>query len=349
MRVAALALVLIIASAVVLIFANTLNSWVLGGLIGGLAALLISIPISLIIFATLARRNDERLYAQMVLQREEDQVYDQREYDDRDDYDEYPRYSEVYEAETYYFSADEEEYKAPRGRRQSELRSLPAAGQSYASSSAARMAASQRATPPQATRRVTRDLVSDRERNREALPSRNLQQTGHQRNARSPYTTRSMRSQQQSAALRAAQQEAAQDQQRGSEQISTGPMRRPTTTRHLPPQSTQLHRSQLQEEVARKNAAEARRARYNLSSGPNNPSSGPIRLNPETDQITRDPQLDELLRGGDALTGNLRNPLVRRAPYLYEDDALREEFSQQIDQPITRRASRYLHLEEEER
>src|ERR1700730_12533066 len=77
MKVAALALVLIVASAVVLIFANTLNSWVVGGLIGGLAALLISIPISLIIFSTLARRHDERLYAQMLLQQEEDLAYEE--------------------------------------------------------------------------------------------------------------------------------------------------------------------------------------------------------------------------------------------------------------------------------
>src|SRR5579864_2019984 len=80
MKVAALALVLIVASAVVLIFANTLNSWVVGGLIGGLAALLISIPISLIIFSTFARRHDERLYAGMLLQPEEDIAYAEEEY-----------------------------------------------------------------------------------------------------------------------------------------------------------------------------------------------------------------------------------------------------------------------------
>src|SRR5450759_579989 len=103
MRVAALALVLIIASAVVLIFANTLNSWVLGGLIGGLAALLISIPISLIIFATLARRQDERLYAQMLLQQEEEDLayyeeQQQQEYEERADFDEEDEYGRVYDA-----------------------------------------------------------------------------------------------------------------------------------------------------------------------------------------------------------------------------------------------------------
>src|SRR5260370_4552961 len=60
MRVAAVALVLIVGAAVVLAFANTLNSWVLGGLLGGLAAILLSIPISLALFTLLARRHDAR-------------------------------------------------------------------------------------------------------------------------------------------------------------------------------------------------------------------------------------------------------------------------------------------------
>ncbi len=125
MRIAALALVLIVASAVVLIFANTLNSWVLGGLIGGLAALLISIPISLIIFSALARRQDEHLHAQMLAQHEEDMAYDE--------YDEYNEYAEVYEAEAYVLPSEDEQFEQMRGRRQPEVRGLPAAGQSYAS------------------------------------------------------------------------------------------------------------------------------------------------------------------------------------------------------------------------
>src|SRR5436190_11045753 len=59
MRVAAVALVVIVGAAVVLWFGNTLNSWVLGGLIGGLAALLISIPISLTLFSYLSRRHED--------------------------------------------------------------------------------------------------------------------------------------------------------------------------------------------------------------------------------------------------------------------------------------------------
>jgi hypothetical protein len=49
------------------------------------------------------------------------------------------------------------------------------------------------------------------------------------------------------------------------------------------------------------------------------------------------------------MTGNLKTPLVRRAPYLYEDDPLREELAQQIDGgPIVRRSSRYLHSVDED-
>lgn len=54
----AMALVLIIGAAVVLWYGNTLNSWVVGGLIGGFAALLLSIPISLVLFSYFSRHYD---------------------------------------------------------------------------------------------------------------------------------------------------------------------------------------------------------------------------------------------------------------------------------------------------
>jgi predicted lipid-binding transport protein (Tim44 family) len=126
MRAAAVALVLIIGAVVLLIFANTLNSWVLGGLIGGLAALLISIPISLFLFTILARRHDEELRAlQEVLEEEMAAAgIEGREY------------AEVYEANAYVLSNEENFYNDARGRRLSGARSLPAAGQSQASVSA---------------------------------------------------------------------------------------------------------------------------------------------------------------------------------------------------------------------
>lgn len=122
MRAAAVALVLIIGAVVLLIFANTLNSWVLGGLIGGLAALLISIPISLFLFTILARRHDEELRAlQEQLEEEMAAGVEGREY------------AEVYETNAYVLSNEENFSNDPRGRR---LSGLPAAGESQASVSA---------------------------------------------------------------------------------------------------------------------------------------------------------------------------------------------------------------------
>ncbi len=356
MRIAALALVLIVASAVVLIFANTLNSWVLGGLIGGLAALLISIPISLIIFSALARRQDEHLHAQMLAQHEEDMAYDE--------YDEYNEYAEVYEAEAYVLPSEDEQFEQMRGRRQPEVRGLPAAGQSYAS-------ANQRPlNNPQGYRKPTRDLPAAQERNRGASAQRQGQQTGHQRQPRSPYTTRSLRSQQHAAALRAARQEAEQEHS-GSQHLSTGPVRRPATTRHLPPQSIQFHRSHLHDEMHKTEKTQPTNTRRtnansdtsNRNKPPrtddlrpremqtdqlrgHNPVTGPVRLNPETGKIVRNPQLGEY--SGESKSGSLRNPLVRRAPYMYEDDPIREELAQQIEKPITRRSSLYQTFEDEE-
>jgi hypothetical protein len=51
--------VLIAGAAVILWFGSRLNSWILGGLIGGLASLLLSIPISLALFSYFARQHDE--------------------------------------------------------------------------------------------------------------------------------------------------------------------------------------------------------------------------------------------------------------------------------------------------
>ena len=112
MKAAALAFVLLIGAAIVLAFANTLNSWVLGGLIGGLAAILLSIPISLALFTILARRHDEQLYAQG--QEQEDEVV----FDDEE-------YAEVYEAEAYILPSDDEQYFELQDRRISERRNVP--------------------------------------------------------------------------------------------------------------------------------------------------------------------------------------------------------------------------------
>ncbi|QBD78279.1 hypothetical protein EPA93_20665 [Ktedonosporobacter rubrisoli] len=106
MKAVAAALVLIAGAAVVLWYGNTLNSWVLGGLIGGLAALLLSIPISLTLFSYLARRHDESL--QSDVQEEEEAVSLAQVYD-------YPQVPSrmvrrEYEVEVDMLEEDEEEY-----------------------------------------------------------------------------------------------------------------------------------------------------------------------------------------------------------------------------------------------
>ena len=71
------------------------------------------------------------------------------------------------------------------------------------------------------------------------------------------------------------------------------------------------------------------------------PETENLRVNPQTGQMTRNPQIrvrqQEILK-----------PLwYVVAPYLYEDDPLRQELAQQIDEePIVRRSSRHLYIED---
>jgi hypothetical protein len=70
------------------------------------------------------------------------------------------------------------------------------------------------------------------------------------------------------------------------------------------------------------------------------PQTGPIEQSRQTDQLTRRPHLEEQSHNFYDDTGALHNPLVRRAPYMYEDDSLRQELAQYIEPPIKRRSSR---------
>src|SRR5207248_812544 len=79
-----------------------------------------------------------------------------------------------------------------------------------------------------------------------------------------------------------------------------------------------------------------------------NPQTGSFHQQPaapktqQTGQIGRNPQPNAQRRNPDVISGSLKNPLVRRAPYMYEDDPLRQELAQQIEVPfIQRRASLY--------
>ncbi len=376
MRAAAAAIVFILGAAVILVFANSLNSWVLGGLIGGLAALLISIPISVMLFTIISRRHDLKL--QTLHQELSGMGYvDPNEYG----------YEEVYDAEAYVLS-DDEYYHQAVNRRMADVRALPSPGQSYAS------------THRELDERMRRSAQSSR-RPPQALPQGQGKGTptpepsSERRKARrSTYEVNAMRSRFQTAALKAARQEAQQvddievipnyirtpnnvpqgrtsrpsggqsgsssqarpgsdmsrqqktSQQNGSQRANDTPsgqqnrVRRPSSSEELhstkrPPQTDSLHKDELQSEKFRSSSS------Y--------PETENLRVHPQSGQMTRNPQLGQSNRNSDIMTGNLKTPLVRRPPYLYEDDPLRQELAQQIDEePIVRRSSRHLNLEDAE-
>jgi len=358
MKAAALAFVLLIGAAIVLAFANTLNSWVLGGLIGGLAALLLSIPISLALFTILARRHDEQLYAQ---EQEDEMAFDE--------------YAEV-EADAYILPSEDERYIELQERRMPEVRNvpapsyarLPAAGQSHARSSAQSSYNQRALNYPQGMQRPSQAQSVQGNGTRTPVqrlsPDRALPYTRNQSNSLAKHQT---------AALRAARREAAQELNLDPGDISTStsmsrrlPARPlaggvPRPTRQLPRQELSPNKPQRSVEAGARQQTSARRYRPIDDGDASNrypqtdvlrmsetetdtlggrlEQTGPLRRNSETGKITRRPQLGEQPRNPEATTGSLQNPLVRRPPYMYEDDPLREELAQFVERPITRRSS----------
>ncbi len=379
MRAAAVAIVLIFGAAVILVFANTLNSLVLGGLIGGMAALLISIPISLFLFTILSRHHDQKLQAFQ-------QELEEMGYADPDE----NGYAEVYETDFYVLRDNEKYYNEPVNHRMPDVRALPAAGQSQAS---VNMAFNERTGRyPQGSRRPSQIL---RQSSGRGTPLQDDSDRRQQR--RSAYEVNAIRSRFQTAALRAARREAAQqfDDVEVIPTHSKAPYKRVPPGRSsqpLPEQPTRSRHARTSSELPQQQAANpngSRRGRgidttsslqygtrRSMSSGESNsatrtpqtdslsmdglnteqlrghsqrPETESLRMRPQTGQIGRNPQLGEQVRNPDMITGNLKNPMVRRAPYMYEDDPMREEFAQQIDGgPITRRSSLFVQSENEE-
>ena len=398
MRVAAVALVVIVGAAVVLWFGNTLNSLVLGGLIGGLAALLISIPISLTLFSYLSRRHDEQLKAEA---QEEMALAQLGTYA-------YPETStEVYEAGGYMLPAEEysEEdnyYRAPKARNlpvPSPYPRLPAGRQNQSPTSesfALRQRSTEYPLTPERPERMPKDIRglqgnATSTTNRRAVAGRQVQYPGFP-----GYKASSERGSHQTAALRAARQEATSQQQLYSdtEFFPTSPSRKlpmvrtehnlvqqppgpnaPRTSRPLQqPQVPNQYRPKRTVdgssvppgngralprggETSANQTTESLRSRMREPQTDQlgrNPQTGSFRQQPaapktqQTGQIGRNPQLDAQRRNPDAISGSLKNPLVRRAPYMYEDDPLRQELAQQIEAPSIRRSSRYLDYEDDE-
>ena len=373
MRIAAVAFVLVVGAAVVLAFANTLNSWVIGGLLGGLAAILLSIPISLALFTLLARRQDAHQHATSE-SLDEDFAID-------DGYNE----RMIYSAEGYLVPESEEEDFADDPQRQTRLerRHVPASG--YL------------ALPPVAQSLVPYDdedfdVYTQRDpRNyprQPRNPVRSLEfeqgapvpQSQHQTpgGTRRDQSTRSL-AQHQSAALRQASQEAQrQSASRRSDSLARREQERRPRTTQRPGSTRQMrpHRpvDEYEERQTRNQSArsawheEAASDDYTPHHAPeqyqhyprrpgyprnprseryNDPQNGFVEEDYEQQDL---PDVRRPRRDPDRLSGNLRNPLVRRAPYLYNDDPMREEFAQQFDpdHPIARRSSLYEHYADEE-
>lgn len=377
MRVAAVAFVLIVGAAVVLWFGNTLNSWVLGGLIGGLAAILLSIPITLTLFTYLARRHDERQQAEA---QEETSLAQMHTYQ--------ARRAAVYEAEEYGLPA-EDEWSEENSRYQiATARNLPVPTPS-------RLPEKRQMQPPVTTNQRATDYTLARRRapETEQRPTRELseeqrkpsvQRINDRRQGYYPgfygHQTKSTRGMHQTAALKAARMEAMQ--QAEDERMYTSPLRPGSIARHVDSGTLPAHRSrQYHPERMVEGSSQPPRSGRLLPASSDQPSyqhtdrlpqtgaqratptgdphtdkidnryptTGPMRVQPRTGQFTRQPHLEPQPRHPDIITGSVSTPMVRRAPYLYEDDPLREELARQIEPPSVRRSSRlYEQYEDDE-
>jgi hypothetical protein len=361
MRVAAMAFVLVVGAAVVLVFANTLNSWVLGGLLGGLAAILLSIPISLVLFTFLARRHDARQKAAAQAFENEPDSPGDGSYD----------HAIGQDARGYALSADKVFGTNPRTRAHSspERHRLPVSGflslppveqdlDSYEDEPGT-FARRDPRNYPRHSRYSARPLARDDDL---------VSPSPRSKPPRDP-STRSL-AEHKSAALRQAREEAQQQIANNHHSLSrasrgTRPSRihgshstRPPSNRILDENHSRLSRSRnaqpawdedenglrdsITEQYPRR-PSYPRKPRASRSVDPWTDT-----LEEEDDQI--EPGWSRRPRDPERISGTLRNPLVRRAPYLYDDDPLREELAQQLesDRPIRRRSSLYERYEDDE-
>lgn len=385
MRVAAVAFVLVVGAAVVLAFANTLNSWVLGGLLGGLAAILLCIPVSLAIFALLARRQETRQHG---LAQEVEEAHFAEVYADE---------LMTYEAEASALSDEEDLPPTARTRYSPASRRGPVSGYLPLPPAEQDLDFYEEDDEQTLMRRDPRNYPRQ-PRSPAPSPSRydemppSLPATGSTRRP----ATRSL-AQHQSAALRKARQEAQRQQQQqragqrrsGSDSLARrspgsrfSSPQRPRTSHSLRSRdqiSQNVYRPEDEYDTQRSRQRSARsawneaedfseslsteqlRERYHqyprrsayprqpraTRAHPNDPWTGELSGG---DRQEGEPRSRRLRRDPERLSGNLHNPLVRRAPYLYEDDPLNEELARQLDknQPITRRSSLYESYQDDE-
>ena len=396
MRAAVVALVLIIGAIAILWLGNTLNSWVLGGLIGGFAALLISIPISVTLFLYLSRHHEEKIKAE---------AEQNLSFEPSDPYME-ERQIEFYDADADVLDTEEDWYEEEFKRAPNTGRNLSAPSYGHVPAVRQRQALTSSSTGMTGARQRSSDLTPARR----AFPQPSVQR---QYGASFPkQAQKSTRSQHHTAALHVARLEAMQQQadtdtysqyspttskrlpvvrpdQRMVEQPSIPPSARPAqqssrqfqrpfpnqnphqyrprkvvdgtsmpainNPRSLPPeggssasrQTQQQHYAHFNEpETGKIGGSEPQTGQ--LQGDKYSPQTGPMRQQPRTGQIVRNPQVEEQRGNPERVSGSLQNPMVRRAPYMYEDDPLRQEFAQHLDAPVVRRSSRKLHYEEAE-
>ncbi len=411
MRAAAVAFVLVVGAAVVLWFGNTLNSWVLGGLIGGLAALLLSIPISLSLFSFLSRRHDDRFRTEIHEQMSLGQTYSyalppagaqmrgyqlppqaseayREEYELDEDYQEY---EEIDEAEGVYEESStlRRSSSMPLSSRQSSLSSRELSAPSHSVPLKQRNSALYPAIGAEQTR-------APRSQVQRLTPS----------HLRSPYPGLPRgqgglrQSQYLSEALRAARLETVRRRDDDPGRLASGLEQEDIEVSSMlppPPPGLAARRSSALSPRSSSSSQQRRpRPSQSLQRGAGSRSSsfapedeealtGPYALsqrereayvdeeNPWDNRLQRQSgQMPLSPRSADASgfysrqsssvarsritgdqrrvrglpSGSLKNPLVRRAPYMYEDDPLREELGQYIDEPVTRRSSLYRRYQE---
>ncbi len=377
MKAVAAALVLIAGAAVVLWYGNTLNSWVLGGLIGGLAALLLSIPISLTLFSYLSKRHDEQLQA------EEREEYVQ-------EHDDYPRVpvrvaQRQREVEGYVITDEvsedawqEREIYEPRLPRSlpapTQQRQIPV-NQGQGSRNSGRFSVPQQGTPMSTSRQQQMQSVQPRGKETKVLRA-TTKKIGTP--AFSGYEPTSSLSQHRSDALRTARLEAVKKRQddeadvsptnhskralsvrpshalakqnehetsimprRPSRQLPQKPANQPRQRRVIdstPSQHGERHSLPIDGESTGTASRPEPRTDYSANRFS---QTAPLRRSFQTDPIVRSLQGHEQQSRDEGTMEHINKPLVRRAPYMYDDDPLRQELAQHLDTPTVRRSSRF--------
>ncbi|WP_052888667.1 hypothetical protein [Thermogemmatispora carboxidivorans] len=421
MRAAAVAFVLVAAAAVVLWFGNTLNSWVLGGLIGGLAALLLSIPISLSLFSFLSRRHDEYLRAElqtrMALETTRQspppaspraaqaalfageswrgQTRHTRVAADEEALDEgeewvFAEGEEESDSNGGYVTFDDEEPEEEmvRGRGPA---SVPLSSRLSRSLSRELPARSPSSVPLQMRSTGRNSSALHPQTRIEGLRAQPpLGQGGYRLPpvaagpaypgmARPQAGSQRRQSQYFAEALRTARLEALRQQEESlnEENVEVSPMLPPPPPRLAARRSSSLagqrpasaQQRQLQRSQPLAQSSERSATSASASTAPSQRAGRRLPLAAQADDEVYDDSLAPLRDTGkdpvarssamaidsspgrarpageqrllrSSPSGSLRNPLVRRPPYLYEDDPLRAELSQFAEEPITRRSSR---------